>query len=169
MAFYETVFIARQDLSSAQTEALTEEFSKLIAEMGGTVTKTEQWGLRSLAFRVNKNRKGHYVLMNIDGPHAGVAELERRMRINEDVLRYLTIRVDELENEPSAMMRSRGERDRGERGDRPERGDRGDRGDRGPRGPRFGGDRFGGERGDRSFSGRPSYGGGEAADEAELG
>lgn len=166
MAFYETVFIARQDLSSAQTEALTEDFSKLIAELGGTVTKTEQWGLRSLTYRVSKNRKGHYVLMNIDGPHAAVAELERRMRINEDVLRYLTIRVDALENEPSAMMRSRGERDRGDRPERGERGDRGDRGDRGPRGPRFG-DR--GDRGDRSYSGRPSYGGGEAADEAELG
>jgi small subunit ribosomal protein S6 len=164
MAFYETVFIARQDLSSAQTEALTEDFSKLIVELGGKVTKTEQWGLRSLTYRINKNRKGHYVLMNIDGPHAAVAELERRMRLNEDVLRYLTIRMDELENEPSAMMRSRGERDRGERGDRP------DRGDRGPRGPRFGGERSDrGDRGDRSFSGRPSYGGGEAADEAELG
>lgn len=164
MAFYETVFIARQDLSSAQTEALTEDFSKLIVELGGKVTKTEQWGLRSLTYRINKNRKGHYVLMNIDGPHAAVAELERRMRLNEDVLRYLTIRMDELENEPSAMMRSRGERDRGERGDRP------DRGERGPRGPRFGGERSErGERGDRSFSGRPSYGGGEAADEAELG
>ena len=128
MALYETVFIARQDITSAQAETLAETYSQLITDNGGKVTKTEHWGLKTLAFRMNKNRKGHYVLFNIDAPSAAVLEMERNMRINEDVLRYMSIRVDELEEGPSAMMQNRG-------GDRAERGDRGGMG-RGPRGPR---------------------------------
>jgi small subunit ribosomal protein S6 len=127
MALYETVFIARQDISSAQTEALAQTFSQMIADNGGEVSKTEHWGLKTLAYRMNKNRKGHYVLFNISAPPAAVLEMERNMRISEDVLRYLTIRVDEHETEPSAMMQNR---DRGN-----DRGDRGDRG-MGSRGPR---------------------------------
>jgi small subunit ribosomal protein S6 len=132
MAFYETVFIARQDISSAQAEALAETYTQMIVDNGGSVTKTEHWGLKTLAFRMNKNRKGHYVLFNIDAPSAAVLEMERNMRINEDVLRYMSIRVDEHEEGPSAMMQNRG----GDRNDRG--GDRGDRGDRGGmgRGPR---------------------------------
>ena len=136
MALYETVFIARQDISSAQAETLAETYTQMIVDNGGSVVKTEPWGLKTLAFRMNKNRKGHYVLFNIDAPSAAVLEMERNMRINEDVLRYMSIRVDEHEEGPSAMMQSRGG-DRGERGG--ERGDRG--GDRGgfgrsPRPPR---------------------------------
>ncbi|HYD32840.1 MAG TPA: 30S ribosomal protein S6, partial [Azospirillaceae bacterium] len=124
MSLYECVFIARQDISAAQAEQLTETFSGIIRDNGGQVTKTEYWGLKTLAYKIKKNRKGHYVLLNLDAPHAAVAEMERNMGINEDILRVLTIRVDALEAGPSAMMQSRGERDR----DRPERG-----GDRGPR------------------------------------
>jgi small subunit ribosomal protein S6 len=155
MSFYENVFIARQDISSAQAEALAETFSALITEQGGTVTKTEYWGLKSLSFRIKKNRKGHYILLNLDAPSSAVLELERTMRINEDVLRYLTVKVDELEEGPSAMLQNRG--DRGERGDR-DRGDR-DRGDR-DRGPRrHGEDRYG----DDDRGGRPR------SDRAEMG
>jgi small subunit ribosomal protein S6 len=107
MPFYENVFIARQDISSTQAEALADQFANLIAEQGGKVTKKEHWGLRNIAYRIAKNRKGHYVLMNIDGPPAALAEMERQMRISEDVLRYLTVRVDELEEGPSAMLQSR--------------------------------------------------------------
>lgn len=149
MAFYENVFIARQDISTAQVEALVAQFSEIIKGQGGEVTKTEQWGLRNLAYRIKKNKKGHYVLMNIQASGNAVAELERNMRIHEDILRYLTIRVEKLEEGQSAMLLNK---DRGERGDRPERGfgdrgfggggrgfggDRGDRGDRGERRPRF--------------------------------
>jgi small subunit ribosomal protein S6 len=123
MALYETVFIARQDITSAQAETLAQTYSQMIADNGGQVSKTEHWGLKTLAYRMNKNRKGHYILFNIDAPSAAVLEMERNMRINEDVLRYLTIRVEGLEEGPSAMMQNR---DRGN-----ERGDRGDRGDRG--------------------------------------
>ncbi|HCX69587.1 30S ribosomal protein S6 [Parvibaculum sp.] len=142
MALYEHVFIARQDVSQQQVEALTEQYSNILKERGGSVSKTEYWGLRNLAFKVKKNRKGHYTLMNIDAPHAAVAEMERQMGINDDVIRFLTIRVEEHEGEPSAMMQSRG--DRGDRGSR-----FGDRGDRGDRGSRFGGDRDRGPRRDR--------------------
>src|SRR5271154_6917647 len=123
--FYENVFIARQDVSAAQVETLAESFAGIVAQHGGTVTKREYWGLRNLAYRVKKNRKGHYMLFNLDAPPAAVSELERNMRINEDVLRYLTVRVEALEEGPSAVMqnRDRGERDRGDR----------DRGDRRPR------------------------------------
>lgn len=114
MPFYENVFIARQDISSNQVEALGETFANIISANGGQVTKREFWGLKNLSYRVKKNRKGHYVLFNIDAPAAAVHEMERNMRINEDVLRYLTIRVEELEEGPSAMLQSR-HRDRDDR------------------------------------------------------
>ena len=126
MALYEHIIIVRQDVSSAQVESLTEELSTLISENGGSVEKVEQWGLRNLAYRIKKNRKGHYVLLNLDAPAAAVAELERIERINEDIIRIMTIRVEELEEGPSAMLRSRDERDE-------RRGRRDDRGDRRPR------------------------------------
>src|SRR5580704_18183164 len=111
MPLYENVFIARQDISGAQVDALADQFTQLIADQGGEVKKREYWGLRNLAYRMNKNRKGHYVLFNIDAPPAAIAELERTMRINEDVLRYLTIRVDAHDDGPSVVMQSRGSRD----------------------------------------------------------
>jgi small subunit ribosomal protein S6 len=129
MPLYEHVFLARQDLAQAQVDALAENASKILQDNGGKVIKTETWGLRSLAYRIAKNRKAHYVMLDVDAPPAAVAELERQTNINEDVIRFVTIRVDEHETGPSAMMR-RGERDR-ERGDRGDRGGRGgDRGDR---------------------------------------
>jgi len=131
MPFYETVFIARQDISTAQVEALADSFTALVAEQGGQIAKREYWGLRNLAYRFKKNRKGHYVLFNLDAPPAAVNELERNMRINEDVLRYLTVRVEELEAGPSAVMQSRGRGD--ERGDRGGRRGYGGYGDREPR------------------------------------
>jgi small subunit ribosomal protein S6 len=127
MPFYETVFIARQDISAAQVEALTDALAGIVAGQGGQVAKREYWGLRSLAYRIKKNRKGHYVLFNLDAPPAAVNELERNMRINEDVLRYLTVRVEALEEGPSAVMQSR---NRGEERDRDRDRDR-DRGRRG--------------------------------------
>src|ERR1700745_2253639 len=137
MALYENVFIARQDVPATQVETLTTQFAELVAAQGGTVSKKEYWGLRSLTFRIKKNRKGHYTLLNIDAPAAAVKELERTMSINEDIIRYLTVRVDALEEGPSAVMqrgtdKADGPRDR----DRPERGGWGER----PRRerPRFG-------------------------------
>jgi small subunit ribosomal protein S6 len=115
MPFYENVFIARQDISTAQVEALADQLATLVGEQGGQVTKREYWGLRNLGFRIKKNRKGHYMLFNLDAPPAAVSELERNMRINEDVLRYLTVRVDALEEGPSAIMQAR---NRGEDRDR---------------------------------------------------
>jgi len=138
MPYYESVFIARQDVSSTQVEQLTDQFAEVVAGLGGEVKKREYWGLRNLAYKVNKNRKGHYVLFNLDAPSDTVTEMERLMRLNEDVLRYMTIRVDELEEGPSIMMQAKSDRDRGRggreggRGDRDHR-DRGDRGDRGDR------------------------------------
>jgi small subunit ribosomal protein S6 len=124
MPLYENVFIARQDISGAQVEALTDSFAQLVADNGGEVRKREYWGLRNLAYRMRKNRKGHYVLLNLSAPPAAIAELERTMRINEDVIRYLTIRVEALDESPSAMMQSRGGReDRGRRGERERTGD----------------------------------------------
>jgi small subunit ribosomal protein S6 len=124
MALYENVFIARQDISAAQVDALTDGFATLIGENGGEVKKREYWGLRNLTYRIKKNRKAHYVLLNIEAPAPAVAEMERTMRINEDILRYLTIRVDEHEEGPSAIMQGRsrdGRDERGDRGDRPRR------------------------------------------------
>ena len=137
MPYYESVFIARQDISAAQVEGLTETFEKVITDAGGAIAKRESWGLRTMAYKIKKNRKGHYVLLNLDAPAPAVHEMERQMRINEDVLRYMTVRVEELEEGPSAIMRNK------DRDDRPRRGDRGDRGDRGPR--RDGGDAPGGD------------------------
>ena len=138
MALYEHIFLARQDVSPQQVEELTTAFTNLITEGGGKVSKNEYWGLKSLSYRIKKNRKAHYTLLNIDAPHAAVAEMERQQSLNEDILRFMTIRVDELEEGPSAMMQKRDRDD--ERGDRPggPRGDRGDRGgfDRGSRPPR---------------------------------
>ena len=133
MPLYEHVFIARQDLAQAQVDALAETATSIIEAAGGKVVKTETWGLRSLAYRIAKNRKGHYVMLDFDAPPAAVAELERQTQINEDVIRYMTVRVDAHEQGPSAMMRrsERSDRDRGDRGDRGGRGR--DRDDRGPR------------------------------------
>jgi small subunit ribosomal protein S6 len=140
MPLYEHVYLARQDASTQQVEELTAQLKGVIEGLGGTISKNEYWGVKSLSYRLRKNRKAHFTLMNVNAPPAAINEIERLERLNEDVLRYLTIRVEELEEGPSAMMR-RAERDR----DRDDR--RGDRGDRfGDRGDRFG-DR--GDRGDR--------------------
>ena len=119
MALYEHTLIARPDLSAQQAQALADQFTQLLGEQGGKVAKVEYWGLRNLAFRVKKSRKGHYLHLNIDAPSAVVDELERVERINEDVLRYLTVRVEALEEGPSAVMQAKSSRDdRGRRGDR---------------------------------------------------
>jgi len=128
MPLYEHVFLARQDVTAQQVEELTTRFKGVIEANGGSVGKTEYWGVKSLTYRINKNRKAHFTLLNIDAPAAAVQELERQQRIDEDVLRVLTLRVEEHEEGPSAMLQKRDRDDRGERG---ERGDRGDRGDRG--------------------------------------
>jgi small subunit ribosomal protein S6 len=139
MALYEHVFLARLDLAQAQVDALAETATKIIEDNNGRVVKTESWGLRSLAYKIAKNRKAHYVMLEIDAPGSVVVELERQTQINEDVIRYMTVKVDELEAGPTVMMR-KSERDRerrgdreGGRGDRPDRGDRGDRPERAER------------------------------------
>jgi small subunit ribosomal protein S6 len=104
MPLYESVVIARQDIATTQVDTLADELTNIITEGGGTITKRELWGLRSLTYRIKKNRKGHYVLFNIDAPPAAITEYERRMRLNEDVLRYLTVRVETLEEGPSAVL-----------------------------------------------------------------
>jgi len=150
MPLYESVLIARQDLAAPQAEALGETFQALLEANGAKVTKREYWGLRNLAYKIKKNRKGHYILMNVEGSGPAIAELERNLRIHEDILRYMTVRVDELEEGPSAIVRSRGQEDERPRG----------------RGGFGGGDRFGGDRprpprrdgapgGDRFGSDRP--------------
>lgn len=144
MPLYEHVFLARQDASAQQVEDFTTQITGVIEGLGGKVTKTENWGVRSLTYRMNKNRKAHFMLLNIDGPSAVVAEIERQERISEDIIRYITVRVDELEEGPSAMMRKADrDRERDERGGgfggREGGGFRGDRdggGFRGDRGPR---------------------------------
>ena len=157
MPLYEHVFLARQDASPQQVEELTAQMTGIVEGLGGKITKTENWGVRSLTYRMNKNRKAHFVLLNIDAPSAAIAEIERQERISEDVIRYLSVRVEELEEGPSAMMRKadrdreRDDRGGGFRGDREGGGFRGDReggfrggdrdgggfrGDRGPRRPR---------------------------------
>lgn len=140
MALYEHVFLARQDLAQAQVDALAETATKIIEDNQGKVVKTESWGLRSLAYKIAKNRKAHYVMLEIDAPAGVVAELERQTQINEDIIRYMTVKVDALEAGPSVMMR-KGERDGRRSGGRDERGDRGDRGDR-PRRDRDEGENF---------------------------
>jgi small subunit ribosomal protein S6 len=156
MPLYEHVLLARQDVSAQQVEELTAQLKGIIEQMGGKITKTEQWGVKSLSYRLRKNRKAHFTFMNLDVPPAVITEIERQERLNEDVLRYLTVRVDELEEGPSAMMRKsdrdergdrggfrdrdrggfRGDRDRGDRGDRGDRPSFRDRGDRDARPPR---------------------------------
>ena len=149
MPLYEHVFLARQDVTAQQVEEMTAQFKGIVEGLGGKITKSEYWGVKGLSFRMNKNRKAHFTLLNLDAPPAAVTEVERQERLNEDVLRFITVRVDELEEGPSAMMRKSDRDDRGERGfgDRGfggggrsfgggDRFDRGDRGDRGPRRPR---------------------------------
>jgi small subunit ribosomal protein S6 len=128
MALYEHIYLARQDVSPQQVEEMTNALTEVLVAGGGKVTKNEYWGLKSLSYRIKKNRKAHYSLLNIDAPAPAVAEMERQMRINEDILRFMTVRVDELEEGPSAMLQKRDrDDDRGDRpGGRPDRG--GDRG-----------------------------------------
>ncbi|MRX49087.1 30S ribosomal protein S6 [Paracoccus sp. S-4012] len=140
MPLYEHVLIARQDLSNTQAEGLIEHFSTVLADNGGKVVEHEYWGVRTLAYKINKNRKGHYAFLRSDAPSAAVQEMERLARLHDDVMRVLTIKVDEHQEGPSIQMQKRDERDRGDR-------DRGPRGDR-DRGDRDRGDR-GGDRGDR--------------------
>ena len=132
MALYEHVYMARQDVTAQQVETLTEGFKATVEGLGGTFAKTEYWGVKSLAYRIKKNRKAHFTLLNIDAPSAAIKEMERQMGLNEDILRFITIRMEEHEDGPSAMMRKRDDDDRGDRGDR----SRGPRGDRPPRRPR---------------------------------
>jgi small subunit ribosomal protein S6 len=143
MALYEHVFLARQDLSQQQIDGLVEQYKGVIEAGGGSIGRVENWGLKSLTYRINKNRKAYYTLMDLSAPPAAIKEMERQMGLSEDVLRFMTIKVDKHEEGPSAMMQKRD--DRGDRegrfGDRPrfgdrDRGERGDRGDRGPRRPR---------------------------------
>ena len=137
MPLYEHVYLARQDLSQQQVDELTAQYKGIIEQLGGKVAKAEYWGVKSLTYRIRKNRKAHFTLLNIDAPPAALAEVERQQHISEDVLRAMTVRVEELEEGPSAMMRKVDrDRDRDER--RGER--RRDRDDRGPRGPRGDGD-----------------------------
>ena len=150
MPLYEHVFLARQDVSNQQVETLTKEITDAITEGGGKITKSEYWGLKGLAYKIKKNRKAHFSLLNIDAPPAAVAEMERRMSIQPDILRFMTVKVEQHETEPSVMMRKQ---------DRDERGDRGDRGPRGGGGFR-GGDRDGGS----TFRSRPPREGGSFRD-----
>ncbi|MBS0238586.1 MAG: 30S ribosomal protein S6 [Proteobacteria bacterium] len=159
MPLYEHTFLARQDVTQAQVEALMKEFQGVIEEGQGKITKQEYWGLKNLAFKIKKNRKAHYAFFNVDSPPAAVTEMERRMGINSDIIRFMTVRVEELEAEPSVQMRKQ---DRDERGDR-DRGFGGPGGGRGgpPRGDRgFGGGREGGS----TFRSRPPREGGAPSD-----
>ncbi|MDP3959314.1 MAG: 30S ribosomal protein S6 [Pseudorhodobacter sp.] len=155
MPLYEHVMIARQDLSSVQAEGLIEHFSTILADNGGKVVESEYWGVKTMAYKINKNRKGHYAFLKTDAPSAAVQEMERLMRLHDDVMRVLTIKVDAHGEGPSVQMQKRDERDRG---DRPEGGFGGERRERpafGDRPERSGGDRggFGGDRG--GFGGGP--------------
>lgn len=125
MSFYEVTFIVRHDVSKPDVEKLADDFAEILKQGGGKVAKREIWGLRPLAYKINKHGKGNYVYLVIDAPHAALAEMERMMRLNEDVMRQLTVRIDAISEEPSAMMRKYEERE--ERGDRPQRGPRPDR------------------------------------------
>lgn len=145
MALYEHVFLARQDLSQQQVDALVEQYKGIITAGGGSVGRVENWGLKSLTYRVNKNRKAYYTLMDITAPAPAVKEMERQMGLSEDILRFMTIKVEKHEEGQSAMLQKR---------DRDDRGDRGDRGDR----PRSFGDRDRGDRPPRSFGDRDDRG-----------
>ena len=163
MPLYEHVLIARQDLSNTQAEGLVEHFSTVLTDNGGTVKDSEYWGVRTLAYKINKNRKGHYALLRTDAPSAAVQEMERLARLHDDVMRVLTIKVDEHQEGPSVQMQRRDDRDGRDRGPRGDRGgDRGDRGDRG--GDR--GDR-GGDRGDRPRFDRDDRGGDRGGERRE--
>ncbi len=122
MPLYEHVFLARQDISAQQVDSMMESYKTIISDGGGTTGKTEYWGLKNLAYKIKKNRKAHFSFMNIDAPHAAVAEMERQMRLSSDVIRFMTIRVKEHDTDPSPMMK-RGDRDdrRGGRRDRDRR------------------------------------------------
>jgi small subunit ribosomal protein S6 len=122
MAFYEHVFLTRQDVSGQRVDELVEQFKGVVAAGGGNVGKTEYWGLKNLAFRIAKNRKAHFTLMNLDAPHGAVNEMERQMSLNEDVIRFITVRVDKLEEEPSVQMQKK-ERDERRKRDRERRRD----------------------------------------------
>ena len=154
MPLYEHVFLARQDVTSQQVETMVETYKGVIEAGGGTIEKIESWGVKSLAYRIKKNRKAHFTLLNISAPPAALAEMERQMQISEDVLRFMTIRVEQLEAEPSAMMQKRDRDDRKDRdrGDRPRRRDD-------DFGGGFGGDRDRGDRGDRGERSERSFGG----------
>lgn len=158
MPLYEHVFLARQDVSAQQVETMMKEYKQVIEEAGGKVPKTEYWGLKALAFKIKKNRKAHYALMNLDAPPVAVAEMERRMGLAPDVLRFMTVSVEALETEPSVQMRKQ-DRDERRGGDRD--GDRG-----GFRGGGFrGGDR-GGPRGGGGFrAGEGGFRGGDRGGE----
>jgi small subunit ribosomal protein S6 len=145
MPLYEHVFISRQDLSNAQAEGLIEHFSTVLSDNGGKVVGNEYWGVKTMAYKINKNRKGHYAFLKSDAPAAAVQEMERLMRLHDDVMRVLTIRVDKHAEGPSIQMQKRDDRDRdgersdrggfgGERRERPSFGDRPERGER----PSFG-------------------------------
>jgi len=138
MPKYEHVFLARQDVTAQQAESLQEEFSKIITDNGGSVGKTEYWGVKPLAYKIKKNRKAHFTLLNIDAPPQAVAEMERQMRLSGDVIRFLTLRVEELDDKPSAMMKRSEDRRPARRGDRDGGGRSGDRRDE-QRGARAGG------------------------------
>ena len=126
MPNYETVLIARQDVSATQAESLADQFQGFLTAEGGEVARREYWGLRNLAYRIKKNRKGHYIMLNYTAPSSAVQEMERNMRLSDDILRYMTVRTEDLPTDASVVMQRRDERG----------GPRGDRGDRGPRGPR---------------------------------
>ena len=159
MPLYEHVFMARQDVSTAQAETMMKDYQGILEANGGKVTKTEYWGLKPLAYKVKKSRKAHYALFNIEGPHAAVAEMERQMGISPDVLRFITIKVDAHETEPSAMMRK--DRDRDDRGPRGAGGFGGGGGGRGGDRGGFGGGGGGGFRGrDGGGGGGGGFGGG---------
>lgn len=130
MALYETVFIARQDVSAKQVEDLATGFAKIVNDNGGAVKNTESWGLRTLAYKIKKNRKGHYTLMHFDAPAPAIIEMERNMKLHDDVLRYMTVRIEKLPEGPSAILKHSDDEERGDRGFS-RGGDRGDRGDRG--------------------------------------
>ena len=125
MRLYESVFVARQDISSQQVESMADELASIITNAGGKIHKREYWGLRSLAYRIKKSRKGHYIMFNFETDGATLKEYERIMGLNEDVLRFLNIRIEKVDEAPSIIMQNKGER-----GDRSDRGDRGDRGSR---------------------------------------
>src|SRR3954469_25339754 len=160
MSLYEHVFLARQDLSAQQVDALVEQFKAVIEQAGGKVAKVENWGLKSLTYRIRKNRKAYFTLLNIDAAPAAVAEVERQERISEDVLRWLTVKVEEHEEGQSAMLQKRDRDDRDRDGPGGRGGRFGDR-DRGPR--RDFGDR---DRGPRSDRPRREDGEGDAGAEA---